>query len=103
MSASLVSSLSRTWPAGALAAAGGGFAATAGGLTAPVGARRSGCTWRKVTGKVASASRSITPKGAAANLAIGGAAPVATFSGKLAALASGRPASSFNSRGMTTL
>ena len=46
--------------------------------------RRSACTWRSVTGSIASALRSTTPNGAAANLAIGGAAPVATLSGKLA-------------------
>ena len=41
----------------------------------------------------------MTPNGAAANLAIGGAAPVASLSGKLAALASTRPALSFKSPG----
>ena len=43
------------------------------------------------------------PNGAAANLAIGGALPVATLSGKLDALASGRPALSFRPGGMATL
>ena len=46
-----------------------------------------GSTRRTVTGISAtppgSASRSTTPKGEAANLASGGIAPVATFSGKL--------------------
>ena len=42
--------------------------------------RRSPCTWRSVTGSIASAPRARrTPKGAAANLAIGGASPVATL------------------------
>jgi len=48
---------------------------------------------------MASGPHSMMPKGAAANLAIGGAGPVATLSGKLAALASTRPAGSFRSRG----
>ena len=61
MSASLISRLMRTWPP---AAAG----------------RRSPCTWRSVTGSIGLArSRSTMPKGAAANLAIGGASPVATL------------------------
>ena len=62
------------------------------------GARRSPCTWRSVTGSTASAL-STMPNGAAANLAIGGASPVATSSGKLAALASGRPLVVAHARG----
>ena len=73
--------------------------------TAPDAApeRRSPCTWRRVTGSIASASRSITPKGEAANLAMGGASPVATLSGNEPALASVRPAASFTSRGNSTV
>ena len=41
------------------------------------------------------------PNGAAANLAIGGALPVCTLSGKAEALASGRPASSLSSAGIS--
>ena len=46
---------------------------------------------------------STTPNGAAANLASGGASPVATLSGKLLALASARPAPSFSSRGNSSV
>ena len=92
ISASLCRRLTRTWPA----------RVAAGALAAPP-PRSSACTWRRVTGSIASALRSTTPNGAAANLAIGGASPVATLSGKLAALASGRPALSFSSRGRSTL
>ena len=65
--------------------------------------RSSPCTWRKVSGSIAWASRSTMPNGAAANLAIGGASPVCTLSGKLEALSSARPALSFKSRGSSTL
>ena len=75
MSAGVSSRRRRTWPPGAAG-------------------RKSPWTWRKVTGSTACSPCSITPKGAAENLAIGGASPVATASGKLAALASGRPAAS---------
>ena len=56
------------------------------------------------TGAASPAARRRRPRArrcrraAAANLAIGGASPVATVSGKLAALASGRPALSFRPR-----
>ena len=43
------------------------------------------------------------PNGAAANLASGGIGPVATFSGTLAALASGRPLASFKSGGSVSV
>ena len=59
----------------------------------------SSCTWRSVTGSMASALCSMTPNGAAANLAIGGALPVFTASGNIEALASGRPALSFRLAG----
>jgi hypothetical protein len=78
MSASDRSGFTRTWPPLACG-------------------RRSPCTWRSVIGSIGSAFHSMTPNGAAANLAIGGASPVATFSGKLPALASGRPLASFRS------
>ncbi len=62
--------------------------------------RSSPCTWRNVTGSTASPpSRSRTPKGAEANLASGGASPLATFKGKLVTLASARPALSFSPAG----
>ena len=65
--------------------------------------RSSPCTWRNVTGSIASAFRSIMPNGAAANLAIGGVAPVATLSGKLAGVGE-RPAGVvLSSRGSSTL
>ena len=55
-------------------------------------------TRRSVTGSTAkplgSARRSTMPNGAAANLARGGMAPVATAMGKLSALRSVRPAAS---------
>jgi len=51
-------------------------------------------------GSLPPASRSITPKGAAANLASGGEAPVATLSGKLAALAKARPLLSLSPAGI---
>ena len=60
---------------------------------------RSPGTGCSVTGSTAGSARWITPTGAAENLAIGGASPVATPSGKLAALASGRPAPSFKATG----
>ena len=65
----------------------------------PAAGRRSPCTWRSVTGNKASAWRSMMPNGAVANLAIGGAAPVVTCSGKAPALASSRPEASFKSLG----
>ena len=43
------------------------------------------------------------PKGAAANLASGGMPPVATLSGKLAALRGARPAASRKSAGSSTV
>ena len=46
---------------------------------------------------------SITPNGAAANLASGGMLEVATFKGNAPALASGRPLSSLNPLGTTTV
>jgi hypothetical protein len=66
-----------------------------------------GSTRRTVTGIMAgvsgSARRSITPKGEAANLASGGIAPVATFSGKVSGVASGRPEASSNFEGSSML
>ena len=63
-------------------------------------------TLRSVTGSIGvppgSAKRSTMPKGAAANLASGGIAPVDTFSGKLSALTGERPAASWNARGSST-
>ena len=99
MSASLCRRLTRTWPLpvpGALAPA-------VAALAPALGARRSTCTWRSVTGSIASAFLSTTPNGAAANLAIGGALPVCTLSGKLDALASGRPALSRSVAGISML
>ena len=62
-----------------------------------------GCTLRKVTGSRAapspSANRSTMAKGAAANLAKGGMAPVAAVIGKLSAFCKDRPAASRNSLG----
>ena len=83
---------------------------TASALTWPTGracSGRSASTLRTVTGSSAwpsgSASRSITPNGEAANLASGGKGPVATSSGKAAALSTVRPASSTRSPGSITL
>jgi len=69
---------------------------------------RPGSTRRSVSGISAgpsgpSAKRSTMPKGAAANLASGGMGPVSIFSGKLPALASGRPLASFRSAGRLRL
>jgi hypothetical protein len=85
MSASLSSRLTRTCPPPAW-------------LAPAAGGRSSLCTWRKVTGSIASAFFSMIPNGAAANLAIGGALPVCTLSGNADRLASGRPAMSFIAR-----
>ena len=99
MSASLCRRLTRTWPLPARGRARAGAAA----LAPALGARRSTCTWRSVTGSIASAFLSTMPNGAAANLAIGGALPVCTLSGKLDALASGRPALSRSVAGISML
>ena len=68
-------------------------------------------TLRSVTGSRAgslglapgSAKRSTMPNGDAANLASGGIAPVATMSGKLSALTSGRPDASLKSFGSSSM
>jgi hypothetical protein len=84
-------------------------------LTLPPGVRplifSAGSTLRRVTGSSAglsplasgSAKRSTMPKGAAANLASGGITPVATFSGKLAALEAARPLASWKPAGSSTV
>ncbi len=84
-------------------------------LTLPAGVRplifSAGSTLRRVTGSSAgvsplasgSAKRSTMPKGAAANLASGGITPVATFSGKLAALEAARPLASWKPAGSSTV
>ena len=83
-------------------------------LTLPPGVRllifSDGSTLRSVTGSRAgvsafasgSANRSTMPKGAAANLASGGITPVATLSGKFAALAGARPLASWKPVGSST-
>ncbi len=105
MSASAVGWKVLTLPAGAGAAAGAeapGAAPAARPCT-----RRSASTLRRVTGSSAgplspSAKRSTTPNGEAANLASGGIGPVATASGKLSALRSGRPEASLKSLGSSS-
>ena len=67
-----------------------------------------GSTRRSVTGNRGvpfgpSANRSTMPNVPAANLASGGMGEVRTVSGKLAALASGRPLSSFKSAGSVSV
>ena len=83
-------------------------------LTWPAGVSalvfRAGSTRRSVTGSSAgvsafasgSAKRSTMPKGAAENLASGGITPVATLSGKLAALSGARPLASWKPAGSST-
>jgi hypothetical protein len=68
------------------------YLATSGGAWPAL--RRSVWTWRSVTGSAVSGPHSRMPKGAAANLAIGGASPVRISSGKLRAFDSARPVTS---------
>ncbi len=100
MSASVAGCSVLTLPAGAL------VVLRACSTSSPLMAS-AGSTLRSVTGSIAtplgSAKRSTMPKGAAANLASGGMAPVDTLSGKLSALRRLRPEASLKPLGSSSV